>query len=640
MAQGAGGADSLVRLVEAESAHLIEVDGVALRKVIGPATFLHNNTYLKCDTALWNVNTNIIDAIGNVEILQENTSLTSDRIEYVANDNLAKFRGALVQLFDREGNVLKTNYLDYNTKDSIATFFNGASLKSSDNKVIESINGMYYSKENLFTFMDQVQMFADSVFISTTELEYYTQTDVAVFKKMTTGWKDSSMLYANQGRYHRRLELFELDKDAYIMDPTHELWADRLLYYRNTGDADLYSNVQILDTVQSSIAMADKIVYRPSLKRIELMDSPVAAMYSVENGVADTLFLAADSIIFHVERMCDVDSAQIAHAKERLQLSGTDPIAIHDKQRREAKKSKHSQGDKTLSGKDVRGEGLKKDDSNEGALERGTKKGMLNSDGEIAGIPLAAQDTIMPVAADTLAGTLLRDTSDVNFIDAFHNVKFYRSDVQGKCDSLVFTGIDSMARFYSNPVMWQDGKNQFSADSIQALIKSNSLNKINLITNAFIIAQEDSVHFNQIKSTEMAAYFKDNELYRFDALGGVTALFYMMEDSVITLMDREECRMMSVKLKNNEVQRVRSIEDLKQNVYPVYNLPDEEQKLKGFNWRGEERPLTRWEITKRKVRKSCREEIAGIRMPDYSFTKKYFPELADEILELQKGLVK
>ena len=623
MAQGAGGADSLVRLVEAESAHLIEVDGVALRKVIGPATFLHNNTYLKCDTALWNVNTNIIDAIGNVEILQENTSLTSDRIEYVANDNLAKFRGALVQLFDREGNVLKTNYLDYNTKDSIATFFSGASLKSSDNKVIESINGMYYSKENLFTFMDQVQMFADSVFISTTELEYYTQTDVAVFKKMTTGWKDSSMLYANQGRYHRRLELFELDKDAYIMDPTHELWADRLLYYRNTGDADLYSNVQILDTVQSSIAMADKIVYRPSLKRIELMDSPVAAMYSVENGVADTLFLAADSIIFHVERMCDIDSAQIAQAKERLQLSGTDPIAIHDKQRREARKSKHPQVD-----------------SKEGALERGTKKGMLNSDGEIASLPLVAQDTIMPVAADTLAGTLLRDTSDVNFIDAFHNVKFYRSDVQGKCDSLVFTGIDSMARFYSNPVMWQDGKNQFSADSIQALIKSNSLNKINLITNAFIIAQEDSVHFNQIKSTEMAAYFKDNELYRFDALGGVTALFYMMEDSVITLMDREECRMMTVKLKNNEVQRVRSIEDLKQNVYPVYNLPDEEQKLKGFNWRGEERPLTRWEITKRKVRKSCREEIAGIRMPDYSFTKKYFPELADEILELQKGLVK
>ena len=634
-AQGTGGADSLVRLVQAESAHLIEVDGVALRKVVGPATFLHNNTYLKCDTALWNVNTNIIDAIGNVEILQENTSLTGDRIQYVADDNLAKFRGALVQLFDREGNILKTNYLDYNTKDSIATFFNGASLRSSDNKVIESINGMYYSKENLFTFSDQVQMFADSVFISTTELEYYTQTDVAVFKKMTTGWKDSSMLHANQGRYYRRSNLFELEKDAYIMDPTHELWADRLLYFRNTGDAELYSNVQILDTVQSSIAMADRINYRPSLKRIELMESPVAAMYSVENGNADTLFLAADSIIFYAKRMCDVDPMQIEQAKERLQLSGTDPIAIHDTQRREAKKAGLSKEGKALGGKDAGKEGLKKDGLKEGGLDREAKNGGLKADSAAPDAVLAEDKAAIPVA-DTLNATLQRDTTDVNFIDAFHNVKFYRSDIQGKCDSLVFAGIDSMARFYSNPVMWQDGKNQFSADSIQALIKNNSLNKVNLITNAFIIAQEDTAHFNQIKSTEMAAYFKDNELYRFDALGGVTALFYMMEDSVITLMDREECRMMTVKLKNNEVQRVRSIEDLKQNVYPVYNLPDEEQRLKGFNWRGAERPLTREDVTRRKVKKSMRGEMEMLEMPEYSFTMKYFPDLANEILELQK----
>ena len=71
--QNSGGADSLVRLVEAVSAHLIDIDGIQYRKIVGPATFLHNNTYLKCDTALWNVNTNIIDAIGRVEIFQENT---------------------------------------------------------------------------------------------------------------------------------------------------------------------------------------------------------------------------------------------------------------------------------------------------------------------------------------------------------------------------------------------------------------------------------------------------------------------------------------------------------------------------------------------------------------------------------------
>ncbi len=626
-AQNAGGADSLVRLVEAQSAHLIEVNGVSLRKVIGPATFLHNNTYLKCDTALWNVNTNIIDAIGNVEILQENTSLTSDRIEYVASDNLAKFRGALVQLFDREGNILNTNYLDYNTKDSIATFYSGASLRSSDNKVIESINGMYYSKENLFTFSDEVQMFADSVFISTTELEYYTQTDIAVFKKRTVGWKDSSMLYANQGRYHRKSNLFELDKDGYILTADQELWADRLLYYRNSGNADLYNNVQLLDTAQRALSMADKIIYRPSLERVELTENPVVAMYSVENGQSDTLFLAADTILCYSKRMFEVDSMQIAQAKERLKLSETDPVAIHDKERKAARKKTQVGGTKAMAGK-----GLQKDAGSKGEVLEDKKDVINELPAAMAAEELAAADTL----ADSLESVPLQDTSKVNFIDAFHNVVFYRSDVQGKCDSLVFTGLDSMARFYSNPVMWQAGKNQFSADSIQALIKNSQLNKINLITNAFIIAQEDTSHFNQIKSTEMAAYFRDNELYRFDALGGVTALFYMQEDSIITLMDREECKMMTVKIKDNEVQRTRSIGELKQNVFPVYNLPEDEQRLKGFNWRGEERPQTRNDVTPRRIRASRREEMMEIKLPEYTFTKKYFPSLADEILELQK----
>ena len=66
-----------VWLLSAKSAQLIEKDGQNFRKVVGPAKFLHNNTYLLCDTALWNVNTNIIDAMGNVRIIQDRTKLTS-----------------------------------------------------------------------------------------------------------------------------------------------------------------------------------------------------------------------------------------------------------------------------------------------------------------------------------------------------------------------------------------------------------------------------------------------------------------------------------------------------------------------------------------------------------------------------------
>ena len=74
--------DSLVRLLSAQSMELIEKDGVDYRKVTGPARFLHNDTFLICDTALWNVRTNEIFAISNVKILQDQTVLTGDKLTY------------------------------------------------------------------------------------------------------------------------------------------------------------------------------------------------------------------------------------------------------------------------------------------------------------------------------------------------------------------------------------------------------------------------------------------------------------------------------------------------------------------------------------------------------------------------------
>ena len=104
--------DSLVNLLSAQSMELIEKYGTSYRKVTGPARFLHNNTYLICDTALWNVNRGEIEAFGNVKILQNSTVLTSDKLTYVIDDDLAKFRGTLVQLEDKDRNTLRTRHLD------------------------------------------------------------------------------------------------------------------------------------------------------------------------------------------------------------------------------------------------------------------------------------------------------------------------------------------------------------------------------------------------------------------------------------------------------------------------------------------------------------------------------------------------
>ena len=141
MAQGQK--DSLVVLVSSKSAQLVDVDGASYRKVVGPARFLHNDTYLLCDTAYWNVETEIIDAWGHVSILQEETVLTSDKLTYLVKEDLAQFRGSVVQLTDKDHNTLRTRHLDYNTKDSVAVFMNGGAMRDKDGQIIDSRRGTY-----------------------------------------------------------------------------------------------------------------------------------------------------------------------------------------------------------------------------------------------------------------------------------------------------------------------------------------------------------------------------------------------------------------------------------------------------------------------------------------------------------------
>ena len=102
-------ADSLVRLMKAESIEQMVLHGQQYRKAVA-STFLHNGTYLISDTALWNVDTKVINAYGHVKVIQDETILTSDKLDYFIDDNLAQFRGTLVQLSNKKRNLLRTRY--------------------------------------------------------------------------------------------------------------------------------------------------------------------------------------------------------------------------------------------------------------------------------------------------------------------------------------------------------------------------------------------------------------------------------------------------------------------------------------------------------------------------------------------------
>ncbi len=656
-----GQKDSLVRLIEANAAKLIDRDGVVLRKIEGPARFLHNNTYLLCDTAIWDVNTNIIDAIGNVQIIQDGTCLVGESLRYIVESNLAQFRGSKVTLMDKDNNMLCTHNLDYNTKDSVATFFGGGSLRSKDGEIIESLDGTYDSKINLFVFYNSVELFSDSLFAKSTRMEYDSNKNVAYFGPSTIGWKGDNMLQANGGEYAREREIVTFEKNAYLFSKEQEVWGDKIVYNRRSGDAQLYGNIQITDTVQSVLMFADKATYQREPLEIILTQRPAIAMYSEQNGNRDTIYASAsDSIRYYTKPFAELDSAAIAAAKARKGVMIIDPMKEIEKLRQEKLKEARS----------GRKEGREENAGNSSTRSSGRSSGRSSSQANIyAGqrapelpsplpdeqespieqqqdsIPSAGKESMQQVDSTAIlaereldAQIMRHDTCTVTFVEAWHNIKLYGKDYQGVCDSLIYTGIDSIARLYIEPVLWSDAKNQFLSDSIFIQIRNDSLYKADFINNAFIITQEDTVHYNQIKSTEMMAYFKKNDIWRFDALGGASLIFYMEEDSTYTMINQKECKILSALIKERKIERIRYYDQLKSDLLPIYDLPINKQRLRGFKWLEERRPKSREEVMPRAIRSSQRRRLKAEPMPEFKQTSLYFPDSMQHIVEIKESL--
>ena len=626
--------DEKVMLLSAQSAQLIEENGQNYRKVIGPARFLHNDTYLLCDTALWNVNTNIIDAIGHVRIIQDQTQLSSETLQYVVDDNMAKFRGSLVQLEDSDKNTLRTRYLDYNTKDSVAIFQDGAAMRDKDGQIIESLYGTYDSKAKLFVFNDQVNMYLDTTFVKTSRLEYRSDLSTAYFGFATDMWQDDKMLSANDGWYNREKELFFFRRNVHVLTQDQETWSDSLYYYRDIKDADMLGNVELMDTTRNAYALAGRFQYTDSLSQMRMTREPAIMSITEEKGKRDTLYLGADILLMRGIPKCDIPESWEKDALQRLKDIGGDPVMEYRKKAaEEAAKA---------------AEEAAKNDPNRPpeppvqSQKAGKKPGDKPADKPVDKpvMPPADTPTPPPAPADTLgtpADTVAvktpvdtlpppKDTTKVNFIWGSKHVRLFRRDMQMAADSLTYSDLDSLVRLYQNPIFYNEGNRQYAADSIYMVIKNKQMEKAHLLSNAFITIEEAPQAYDQIRGTEMVAYFDSTHaLTRFDALGGASSIFYLEEKGALATVNKVESKMIYATFKDGDIERIYYYDNPKNDGYPTVQMPQEDKTLKGFRWDPERRPASPLDVTSLTPRRSERTAYLARPHTQFTQTEDYFP---------------
>ena len=209
------------------------------------------------------------------------------------------------------------------------------------------------------------------------------------------------------------------------------------------------------------------------------------------------------------------------------------------------------------------------------------------------GMQVYAGDTLF-IHADTFRIVPLpEDTS--RLIKAFYNVKFYRFDLQGRCDSLVFDFRDSIATMYYFPIVWAQG-NQMTANKIKMYTRNRALYKSDLIDAAFAISPEDSVGYNQVKGKLMTGYIRNNELYLIDVDGNGQTIYYPKDGDIIIGINRAESSSMSIWLKENRISTITMRVSPTGNMNPPILLGEKDKKLAGFRWLDDYRPKSKDDI--------------------------------------------
>lgn len=192
--------------------------------------------------------------------------------------------------------------------------------------------------------------------------------------------------------------------------------------------------------------------------------------------------------------------------------------------------------------------------------------------------------------ADTLH-ILFDSLQNPTHMFAYNHAKFYRHDLQGACDSLVYLVEDSVIVMNYNPVVWS-GENQLTGDTIRFVMLDSVHMDVHLIRSAFIASSLfDDTEFNQIKGLSIVGHIVRRQLQRVDVVGNAECLYYIQEqDSALIGINSAITSEMTIFLKDSEIRDIRFYNNPDGNLFPDKDLNDKDRRLKDFRWLHQYRP--------------------------------------------------
>jgi lipopolysaccharide export system protein LptA len=199
------------------------------------------------------------------------------------------------------------------------------------------------------------------------------------------------------------------------------------------------------------------------------------------------------------------------------------------------------------------------------------------------------------IHADTIRSDV-DTTGEKRILKAYYKVRMFRSDLQGKCDSLTYSTVDSTLQFHGSPVLWSDSS-QLTADFIKMYMANKKIDRMELQNTAFLISRDDSTKYTQIKGKNMTGYFKEGKMKKLVVRGNGQTIYYPKDSEDYIGMNKTSSSDVIIYFNDeNKVEDIVLLVKPEGTLFPLNEVTNEEMYLKDFNWQEDKKPKKKEDI--------------------------------------------
>lgn len=439
-----------------------------------------------------------------------------------------------------------------------------------DNALMYCDSAYFYSKQSSFDAFGHVRIIeGDSIFIYGDLLFYNGETRLARMRKNVRMENNNSVLTTDSLNYDRMRDVAYYYTGGKLQDDRNTLTSIWGQYSPNTKQALFKNTVHLVN--ESFTMDADTLKYNTETHIADIVGD-THIIYENETDIYSTRgWYDTDS-----EKSMLLDRSLIVHEDGKTLTGDT---LYYDKLKQFVEGFKQVEMTDSIQKVTLIGDYVFYDEVKEHGLA--TDSALL--------VDWSSEEKLF-LHADTVS-TMKDSIYDV--IQAYYNVRFYRSDIQGACDSLIYLSKDSIGTMYGEPVVWS-GESQLSGETISGYIKNGTIDYIYIPKKSMGVQILYDKYYNQFSGRELKAYIIDGELREVHLSGNVETIYFITDENDSTVTDQMTLTSSSsiVYIKDQKMDRANFFPSPSGVVRPLFLIKEDDSLyLNNFFWIEAQRPL-------------------------------------------------